>query len=105
MNQISLDGQLIDIKPLRYTPAGVPALELTLEHESSVMEAGHPRQVALAMQVVALGENALALVDTPLGAHLHVQGFIAPARKGSTRLVLHVQQYRRHFAGQATATV
>ncbi|MGO3130931.1 MAG: primosomal replication protein N [Alcaligenes sp.] len=105
MNQFTLDGQLIDIKPLRYTPAGVPALELVLEHESSVMEAGHSRQIALAMQVVALGTNALGLSDTPLGARLQLQGFIAPARKGSTRLVLHVQNYQRHFPGQGSVTV
>ena len=105
VNQFSLAGQLIDIKPLRYTPAGVPALELVLEHESSVMEAGHSRQIVLTMQVVALGNNALGLADNPLGARLQLQGFIAPARKGSTRLVLHVQQYQRHFPGQGSVTV
>ena len=63
------------------------------------------RQIVLTMQVVALGNNALGLADTPLGARLQLQGFIAPARKGSTRLVLHVQQYQRHFPGQGSVTV
>jgi primosomal replication protein N len=30
---------------MRYTPAGLPALNLKLEHESEVKEAGQTRQV------------------------------------------------------------
>lgn len=64
---------------------------MLLNHESDVREAGQMRKVEMQISAVALGEMALMLVDTPLGSHLGVEGFLAPTRKGSTRLVLHVQ--------------
>jgi len=47
----------------------------------------------------------LLLADTPLGASLSIEGFLAPARKGSNKLVLHIQQANRVFAGGASAVV
>ncbi|MDN5843966.1 MAG: primosomal replication protein N, partial [Alcaligenaceae bacterium] len=76
-------------------PAGVPVIEMMLDHESEVREAGQMRKVEMQISAVALGEMALMLVDTPLGCRLGVEGFLAPTRKGSTRLVLHVQHAAR----------
>ena len=36
---------------MRYTPAGIPALNLQLEHESETQEAGQPRQIKVAVKV------------------------------------------------------
>ncbi|OWT56285.1 primosomal replication protein N [Candidimonas nitroreducens] len=94
-----------EVKPLRYTPAGLPAIEMLLNHESEVMEAGHPRRVELTVPAVALGDVALLLADTPLGAVLSIEGFLAPSRKGSSRLVVHIQQANRTYAGGATVLV
>jgi len=88
-----------EVKALRYTPAGLPVVELLLDHTSEVLEAGQPRRVALQLPAIALGEMALLLADTPLGSGLHVQGFLAPARKGSNKVVLHIQEARRLHAG------
>lgn len=63
------------------------------------------RRIELVLAAVALGDIALLLADTPLGASLTIQGFIAPVRKGSTKLVLHIQQADRIFAGGASAVV
>ena len=41
---------------LRYTPAGLPALDLSLKHESEVSEDGQPRKVSLEIRAVAIGE-------------------------------------------------
>lgn len=104
MNQLELSASVLEVKPLRYTPAGLAALELVLEHQSTVVQAGHPRQINLQLQAMALGETAHLLVDTPLGAQLHIQGFLAAARQGSSRLVLHIQNVHRQHAGQGSAT-
>lgn len=90
-------AQLQELTPLRHTPAGVPVIEMQLAHESEVREAGRMRRVEMQISAVALGEMALMLVDTPLGAALSVEGFLAPLRKGSAKLVLHIQ----HAARQA----
>ena len=105
MNQFALRAEAIEVKPLRYTPAGLPALEMLLNHESEVIEAGLARRVEFTIPAIALGDIALLLVDTPLGASLSIEGFIAPVRKGVSKLVLHVQQAKRVFAGGASATV
>lgn len=105
MNQLVLTAIATEVQPLRYTPAGLPAVEMTLNHESEVQEAGHMRRIELVLSAIALGDIALLLADTPLGASLSIKGFIAPARKGSTKLVLHIQQADRVFAGGASAVV
>ncbi|NGM88852.1 primosomal replication protein N [Parapusillimonas sp. SGNA-6] len=105
MNQFVLTATALEVKPLRYTPAGLPAVEMVLSHESEVQEAGHMRRIELVLSAIALGDIALLLSDTPLGASLSIQGFMAPARKGSNKLVLHIQQANRVFAGGATAVV
>jgi len=105
VNQFVLTATTLEVKPLRYTPAGLPAVEMVLSHESEVQEAGHMRRIELVLSAVALGDIALLLSDTPLGASLSIQGFMAPARKGSNKLVLHIQQANRIFAGGATAVV
>ncbi len=105
MNQLALTAAAIEVKPLRYTPAGLPALEMLLSHESEIVEAGIARRVEFVIPAIALGDIALLLVDTPLGASLSIEGFLAPVRKGASKLVLHMQQANRAFAGGATATV
>jgi primosomal replication protein N len=44
---------------------------------------------------VALGDVALMLGGLAAGTVLSVEGFLAPARKGASRLVLHIQQASR----------
>jgi len=73
---------------------------MLLAHESEVIEAGLARRVELTIAAVALGDLALLLKDTALGSELLVQGFLAPVRKDSVKLKLHLQQARR-IAGSA----
>lgn len=95
MNKLELDASVVEASPLRYTPAGVPALEMKLGHASEVAEAGGTRRVELEIAAVALGDVALMLGGVAAGTLLSVEGFLAPARKGATRLVLHIQQANR----------
>lgn len=95
MNRFDLVATVLEITPLRYTPAGLPAIEMQLTHQSEVLEAGALRRVDLTLSAVALGDIAMMLATTSLGDRLLVQGFVAPARKGSKKLVLHLQQASR----------
>lgn len=105
MNQLQITATALEVKPLRYTPAGLPAVEMLLEHASEVTEAGLTRRIELVLSAVALGDIALLLSDTPLGASLSIEGFLAPARKGSSKVVVHIQQADRVFVGGASAVV
>lgn len=95
MNKVMLSARVLECEPLRHTPAGLPALEMLLGHESEVIEAGHPRRVELTITAVALGDLASLLANTPLGTELQVEGFLAPARKDSVKVKLHLQQARK----------
>jgi len=95
VNQVVLTAIAQEIDALRYTPAGLPVVQMRLEHVSDQVEAGKTRRVQCRIAAVALGDLALFLADTPLGTTLRIQGFLAAARKGSDRLVLHIQQAGR----------
>jgi len=105
VNQLSLSAQVLEIQPLRHTPAGQAVLEMKLAHVSDVLEAGVPRSIALEMPAVAVGDVALMLSGTALNTALVLDGFLAPRRhpktgRASGKLVLHVQQARRQEAAK-----
>ncbi len=77
---------------MRYTPAGVPALNLKLEHSSSVVEAGQARDVRAAMKALAFGSIAERLVKQAAGSIWSFRGFIATPRNGK-HVVFHIQEF------------
>ena len=105
VNQVCLTASVLELKPVRYTPAGVPVTELTLSHESDVMEAGSQRRVQFSISAVALGDIALLMSQVSLGVLLNIEGFLAPIRKGAAKLVLHIQQASRVYAENGVVTV
>ncbi len=92
MNQLILSACISQVKALRYTPAGVPALDLMLEHESEVMEAGQPRQVKAGIRAVALGAMAEILGKRPPGSTGRFSGFLATPRNGKYA-TFHIQEF------------
>ncbi|WP_332815412.1 primosomal replication protein N [Ramlibacter sp.] len=92
MNQVALSARIAEIGALRHTPAGVPALDLRLEHESEVVEAGQPRQVKAAVKAVAIGTVAEAIARQPVGSPWGFTGFLATPRNGR-HPVLHIQSF------------
>ena len=56
MNQVALTARIAEASALRYTPAGLPALDLRLEHESTATEAGQRREVKAAVRAKAIGK-------------------------------------------------
>jgi primosomal replication protein N len=99
MNRVELIATVLEREPVRYTPAGLPAIELLLSHVSEVVEAGFPRRIELTIRAVALGDLALLLADKQLGTVLRTEGFLAPARKDSQKLKLHLQRASELSAG------
>jgi len=89
MNRLVLSAQLLQCGAMRYTPAGLPALDLQLKHESEVSEDGHPRRVSLEIKAVAIGGITQALTGMALGTAGLFAGFIASARNGRG-LLLHI---------------
>ena len=95
MNRLEVQGQILELSPLRYTPAGVAVLEFLLSHESEVTEAGQVRRLAFTLVVVALGDLAQMAGTTSLGRTVRVQGFLAPVRKDSPKFRLHAQHIQK----------
>jgi primosomal replication protein N len=91
MNKVLLSAQIIERKALRYTPAGLPALDLVLQHESEVTEAQLPRKVKLDIKAVALGSIAEALNRREIGVPLGFAGFLGAPRAGRG-VLLHITE-------------
>ena len=89
MNRVVLSAQLIERQALRYTPAGLPALDMSLKHESMVSEDGQPRKVSMELRAVALGQVTRSLSSMVLGTEALFAGFLAAARNGRG-LLLHI---------------
>jgi primosomal replication protein N len=93
VNQLVLSACITEASALRYTPAGLPALDLRLEHESQIPEAGQQRQVKAAIKAVAFGSLAETLVRQTIGSLWTFTGFLATPRNGK-HSVFHIQQFQ-----------
>jgi primosomal replication protein N len=89
-NRVILTACIAELEAQRYTPAGLPALNLTLEHESEVQEAGQARQVKLVMKAVAFGAMAERIAKQAIGSLWRFEGFLASGRNGKG-VVFHIQ--------------
>ncbi len=94
MNRVELTACIAELNALRYTPAGLPALDLRLEHESSTEEAGRARQVKAAVKAVALGAVAERIGRQAVGSVWRFTGFLATPRNGK-HVVLHIQEFQQ----------
>lgn len=94
MNQLRLHARIVQAGALRHTPAGLPALDLELEHASEVEQMGQARQVHLVLGALALGTLAERLAVQAIGASGCFSGFLASPRRGR-RVVLQIQDYQQ----------
>ncbi len=91
-NLCVLTASIAELEALRYTPAGIPALNLKLEHESEVQEAGQARTVKVVMKSLAFAAVAERLVKQVLGSQWRFKGFLASPRSGKG-VVFHIQEF------------
>jgi primosomal replication protein N len=92
-NRLRLIAKLTQKEPVRYTPAGQAVLSFRAEHRSTQTEAGHPRDVSLEVECVAIGDIAQRLEAVTAGTELALTGFVAAKSKLSRILVFHVNEF------------
>jgi primosomal replication protein N len=89
MNRLLLSARLIERGALRYTPAGLPALEFRLEHQSELSEENQVRKVSLQIRAIGIGAITQTVGALALGEAGTFGGFIAGTRNGRG-LLFHV---------------
>jgi primosomal replication protein N len=94
INRFELSATVVQVQSLRYTPAGIPAVNLVLEHESTVTELDVPRSVKLQLKAVAFGALAETLSRQSLEMVGRFQGFMANSRNGKG-VVFHIQDFSK----------
>ena len=90
-NRLILQARLLERGAVRYTPAGLPALDLGLRHESALTEAGQLRKVSVEIRAVAIGEVAHRVAMLEIGSDSGFAGFITAQRNGRG-VVFHVTE-------------
>jgi primosomal replication protein N len=88
---------------LRYTPAGVPALDLVLRHEGPAVEAQSPRRVSVEIKAKAIGADLVRRLQAIDAGEASYEGFLAAARNGRG-VVFHVSRVEPTDTPAAPAT-
>lgn len=94
MNRLQLQAVVVQVQSLRYTPAGIPVLNLVLEHESQQTEMDTPRTVQLQIRAVAFGALAERLQKQAFNEMVAFDGFLANSRNGKG-VVFHIQAFSK----------
>jgi len=89
-NRLELTGEVSVLEALRYTPAGIPLLSMTLKHLSEQDEAEMKRKVECLVPAIAIGAIAEQSKRLAVGDKVRVAGFIAQRSMKSQQLVLHI---------------
>ena len=91
MNRLVLQAQIVERGALRCTPAGLPAFDMSLKHESQVTHEGQPRQVSVEIRARALGQTAERIGRLELGSSHGFAGFLGSQRNGRG-IVFHITE-------------
>jgi primosomal replication protein N len=89
MNTASIEGCIVGRDNLRYTPAGIAIIRMTLAHESTQVEASEPRTLKLELACVAVEAEARLIAQAALGTKIRVTGFLAAKSRTSRGIELH----------------
>jgi primosomal replication protein N len=96
VNMVRLSARIEEAKPLRYTPAGLPALDVWLAHQSAMEESGTVRQVSAGLRAIAFGAVAERLSAQDTGSEWLFQGFLVSWRR-SRQVALHIQDFQPNW--------
>lgn len=88
-NRLVLGGEIVNLEPLRFSPAGIPIARATLKHESR--QSGQLMQCELT--VAAQGENAKKLSGLKPGSQVKATGSITRAGSNSRNLLMWIEQF------------
>lgn len=95
MNRTLLSASVAEQGTLRHTPAGLPVLDVWLEHESQLEEAGQMRRVRARLRSIAIGAVAERLARQPMGTVWRFEGFLAGSGAQASRVVFHIQDFQQ----------
>ena len=98
MNQLILRAQVLELGLIRYTPAGLMALDLGLKHEGQAEEAGKPRQVSMEIKALGIGDICKRLQALGVGTEALFKGFLSHQRNGRG-MIFHVTAVEALDAG------
>ncbi len=90
-NRLILTATVEREAELRYTPAGIPVLEMWLKHHSKQREIEKERDVVCEIQAVLIGREAPNWKGCLGGQKVQVTGFLAQRSMRNPRLVLHIE--------------
>ncbi len=90
VNRCSLTACIAELESMRYTPAGLPALGLVIEHASDVQVDGQTQRVKAIMKAKAFGTVAERLAVQAIGSTWTFTGHLASPRNGK-QVYLHIQ--------------
>ena len=91
-NWLTVDGELVAIDVLRFTPAGLAKIALKIRHVSTQQEAGLARQVQCEIAALAFGAVAQQISLLQLGQRARAEGFLAQRSLKIAQLVLHIDK-------------
>lgn len=92
MNRLVLSAQVVERRATRYTPAGLPAADLTLRHESQLSEDGTARKVAVELRAIGIGSIAERLGRLAVGETAGFAGFLSAQRNGRG-VLFHITEF------------
>jgi primosomal replication protein N len=88
LNRLVIRGTLIQVDPLRYSPAGVPISEAVVHHRSTQTVATQARQVECELTVQASGSLAAQLAQLTTGTQVLLEGAMNRRSVNSRQLIL-----------------
>ena len=88
MNRLLISGVLVQVDPVRYSPAGVPIAEAVVHHRSSQTVATQARQVECELTVQASGPLAAPLAQLAAGTQVKLEGALNRRSVNSRQLIL-----------------
>ncbi|OSI17546.1 primosomal replication protein N [Neisseria dumasiana] len=94
-NLLNLTAQIVHCGELRYTPAGVPVLDIVLRHESWQEENGQKCLVKLELPAKILGKDALNWQHR-IETVVTVNGFLAQKSQRYPKPVLRIQNIKEY---------
>ena len=93
-NQFVLDAEVLDIGPLRRTPAGVETVALRLRHFSSQHQGEGAMDAELTIDASAFGPHAKPLSEIDKGQTIAIKGFLTKRSHSSDIPVFIINEYK-----------
>jgi primosomal replication protein N len=94
LNRCVIEGELVELDDLRYTPAGLARVGMKIRHNSTQQEAGIARQIQCDVPAISLDAVALKASKLLLGQQVRVEGFLAQRSLRNSQLILHIDNIK-----------